>query len=845
LDKLADLMPKFTNFATNFTAGEISPRLASRIDTQKYRNGAAIIENFITTAHGGARKRGGTKFVAPIKAGQTDVRLIPFQFNVEQAYVIEFGNLYFRVFKDGGIITNTSTTITGATQANPCVITAAAHGLSNGNSVVISGVGGMTELNNRHFTVANVTTDTFELSGVNSSTYTAFTSGGTVKRILEVTTTYATADLNDLQVAQSADTLYVAHKDYLLRKVQRTSDTAWTITDVDFRKGPFRDINTVDANIITVAAYTPTSGVNSYGTYGPNDTLTLTAVNDTWTADNVGCFWRLWEPGKTTGVTQPTGGGSIANGQNYTTDKKVYGIANLNGTAAWNSAWRIPNHDSGTVRVTNADDTNYFDAVYLHDSSCVLEITAYVDAKTVRATVIDGHVPKSVVATGTSYWEEGSWSARRGYPRAITFFEQRLWLGGSIDDPATIWGSRTGAFENFQDGPDDDDSVLYAVASEQVDVIRWMKGGKVLMVGTTSSEYIVAASNQNEGLSPTNVTVKRQTAYGAAAVNPVQISNVVVFAQRSGDPDNPARKLREFVYSYEVDSFQAVDLTVISEHVTGSGIVELAFQMEPDQIVWAARADGQLIGMTYEKDQQVVGWHRHPVGGTAAEVERLCCIPGVNHDDLYMVVKRTVNGATVRYIEVLQYGLLDTQNKADGFFVDSGLTYDGSSTSSISGLWHLNGESLDILADGAVLPNATVSNGRITLTRAATKVQLGLPYTSKLLSLDIEGGSAAGASQTKPRVVTEATLRLHRSLGGRIGVNKADSDGNEVRETRTETLRFRSSLTPMDASPPLFTGDKRLELPGGWDRQARFYIEHDEPLPFHVLGLACEIQVNG
>lgn len=838
-------MPRVNLYTTNFTAGEISPRLASRIDTTKYKNGASLIENFITTAHGGARKRGGTKFVAPIRAGETDVRLIPFQFNVEQAYVLEFGNLYIRIFKDGGIVTNTSTTITGATQANPCVITAAAHGLTNGNSVVISGVGGMTELNNRHFTVANVTTDTFELSGVNSSAYTAFTSGGTVKRIVEVTTTYATADLNDLQVAQSADTLYIAHKDYPLRKVQRTSDTAWTITDVDFRKGPFRDINTDEDNVITVAAYTPTVGVNSYGTYGPNDTLTLTAVEDTWTADNVGCFWRLWEPGKTTGVTQPTGGGSIANGQNYTTDKKVYGIANLNGTAAWNNAWRIPNHESGTVRVSNADSTNYFDAVFLHDSSCVLEITAYVDAKTVRARVIDNHVPKSVIATGTSYWEEGAWSDRRGYPRALTFFEQRLWLGGSIDDPATIWGSRTGAFENFQDGPDDDDAVLYAVASEQVDVIRWMKGGKVLMVGTTSSEYIVAASNQNEGLSPTNVTVKRQTAYGSAAVTPVQISNVVCFAQRSGDPDNPARKIREFVYSYEVDSFQSVDLTVISEHITGSGVVELAFQMEPDQIVWAARSDGQLIGMTYEKDQQVVGWHRHPLGGTNAQVKRLCCIPGDNHDDLYMVVSRTIDGQTVRYIEILQYGLLDTQDKEDGFFVDCGLTYDSTSTSTLSGLWHLNGESLDVLADGAVQSNVTVTNGRVTLTRAASTIHVGLPYTSKLLSLDLEGGAQGGASQTKARRISEVTMRLHKSLGGRVGINVADEDGNQFRETRTQTIYYRTSADPMGSSPPLYTGDKAIDMPGGWEREARFYIEHDEPLPFHVLGLACEITVNG
>lgn len=238
---------------TNFTTGELTPRLYGRPDLEKYRNAAKTITNFGVLPHGGLRKRPGFMYVAEVKSSASAVRLVKFQFNTEQAYILEFGPLYIRVFKDRAVVVASTVNITGATAANPCVITATSHGFSNGDHVYIASVGGMVQLNNRRFTVANVTTHTFELSGIDSSAYTAYTSGGTASDPVEITTTYTADELDDLSFAQSADTLYIAHPAHAVATLTRTSHTAWTLADAPIVNGPFRAINTDEDLKIAVA----------------------------------------------------------------------------------------------------------------------------------------------------------------------------------------------------------------------------------------------------------------------------------------------------------------------------------------------------------------------------------------------------------------------------------------------------------------------------------------------------------------------------------------------------------------------------------------------------------------
>lgn len=225
----------------SFASGELSPRLYSRVDLSKYHTGAALLSNMFVDYRGGVNNRPGTKFVGQGKGAYgTKIRLIPFTFSTIQTYALEFGDLYMRVIKDGGYVTETAKNITGVTQANPAVVTSNAHGFSNGDWVFIAAVGGMTQLNGRTFIVAGVTANTFQLhdtltnSNVNSTGYTAYTAGGTAARILTVVSPYSAADLALLKFTQSADTMTFTHPSYAPRNLTRSSHTAWTFSVITF-----------------------------------------------------------------------------------------------------------------------------------------------------------------------------------------------------------------------------------------------------------------------------------------------------------------------------------------------------------------------------------------------------------------------------------------------------------------------------------------------------------------------------------------------------------------------------------------------------------------------------------
>ncbi len=229
---------------TNFTGGEFSPRLDGRNDLSKYTSASKTLENFVIYPHGSASRRSGTQFVAEVKDSSAKTRLIPFEFSTTQTYMLEFGNQYIRFYKDNGAILESDVTISGATQADPVVITATAHGYSNDDEIEISGVVGMTELNGKRYRVANKTTNTFEITDIDGndidgSGFTAYTSGGTANRVYEITTPYGTNDLFDIKFAQSADVMYLCHPDHEVEKLSRTGHTSWTLADVEFTDGPY------------------------------------------------------------------------------------------------------------------------------------------------------------------------------------------------------------------------------------------------------------------------------------------------------------------------------------------------------------------------------------------------------------------------------------------------------------------------------------------------------------------------------------------------------------------------------------------------------------------------------
>jgi len=293
------------------------------------------------------------------------------------------------------------------------------------------------------------------------------------------------------------------------------------------------------------------------------------------------------------------------------------------------------------------------------------------------------------------------------------------------------------------------------------------------------------------------------------------------------------RKVREFKYVGEVDTagYQAPDITVLAEHITSGGIEAFAYQQEPENIVWAVRGDGTLLGLTYRREEAVVAWHKHVIGGEfnggQAVVESISTLPtDTGNDELYMIVKRTINGQTMRYVEVMKnfdFG----GSSVNSFFVDSGLSYSGPSVSAFSSLYHLEGDTVSVLANGASHPSKDVSGGAISLDFPATSAAIGYGFTSSMQTLRIESGSQDGTSQGKPKRIHGITMRLFETVGVEVG-----NDAGEI-----DRVFFRDSSMAMDEAVPLFTGDKDIEFEGGFEDDDRIYLQQTQPLPLTILAL--------
>jgi len=530
----------------------------------------------------------------------------------------------------------------------------------------------------------------------------------------------------------------------------------------------------------------------------------------------------------------------------------------------------------------------------------------------------------------------GAFSTTTGHPSAVSFFEQRLVFANTSSQPQTLFFSVGGSFEDFADGIDADDALTYTIGSNQVNVIRYLASSRVLIVGTSGGEFAVSASGAAEPLSPTNAQIKRQANYGSANIQPIQVGNVTMFVQRA------SRKVRELVYNFDSDSYQAPDLTVLAEHITDSGITDMAFQQEPDNIVWCVLTDGRFVGMTYRREENVVGWHEHIIGGRFGEctvtvsdyaniatgttltftksdgttvtftseaagasspssstgfrpntnnnttadniftainahadftvanpaaavvtitetshngigflscvssdttrlattnegqavVESIAVIPGdLNEDNVYLVVKRTVNGSTARYIETFSSFDFGTDIE-DAFFVDSGLSYTGSAATSMSGLSHLEGQTVSILNNGATHPTKIVSSGAITLDRSTTKAHIGLAFDSTLQTMRVDAGGTEGTAQGKIKRIHDVTLRLFRTVGIQVGSS----------ETEIDRIPFRSSADAMGSALSLFSGDKEVEFRGGFDNDGFIVVKQNQPLPTTVLAIFPRLQ---
>ena len=460
------------------------------------------------------------------------------------------------------------------------------------------------------------------------------------------------------------------------------------------------------------------------------------------------------------------------------------------------------------VRFVQSADTMYF----VHPEYAIRTLTRSDHNNWTFATPSIGGSPSPALNTSGNY------------PSVVTFFEQRLVYASTAANPQTIWFSKNADYNNFTVGTGDNDALIYTIASNTVDSIRYLSSTRVLAIGTTGGEFVLTSTNDGP-VTPTTTLIRKYSNYGTANVEPVQVADVTLFLQRG------ARKVREFKFVGDVNTsgYAAPDMTILAEHISQGGITQFAYQQEPESIVWALRSDGTLLGLTYRREEEVVGWHKHTIGGVfgsgQAIVESIAPLPtDTGNDDLYLIVKRTINSQTKRYVEVLKpfdFGSVTTA----AFFVDSGLAYSGSAVTSLSGLYHLEGQSVAILANGATHPDETVSGGGITLDYSSTTAAVGFSYTSEMQTMRIESGSEDGTSQGKPKRIHAVTLRLFETVGIEVG-NSA---------TEIDRIPFRDSSMLMDNGIPLFSGDKTIEFSGGFDNDDRIYVRQSQVLPMTVL----------
>lgn len=889
---------------TNFNKGVLSPLLISRTDLQAFQSALKSGTNVLPLPQGAFMKRPGTKWIKPVKDSTKLGRLVPFEYSTTQAYMLDFGNLTCRITKDYSPLTTTAQSISNITKANPAVLTyVGADTFANGDRVWIEDVSGMVEVNNREFTVASVNTaaNTFQLSGENSSSYTAFSAGvATVGKIIEITTPYADTDLADLSYVQSADTLYLFHPSYAPRKITRSSDTSWTITTMTFDDGPFASLNTDDSIRVRI------DGTS----YRPGKTVTIYANSSIFASTDVGGLFYLeeiyfdqisvypWLVAPGSGISAPSVGDQVSYNGN------VYSCVAQSGTG-W-GGYIAPEHTQGDAWDSNSGASNRAKWRYLHSRYCVLQISAYTSATQVDATVItyapdgldqpsksitnctsgtggvirvtssahgyaDGDYVNIASVTGTTeangnwrvtyvnannfeldgstfvnayvsggaairystwLWAHGAFSPTRGYPSCGTFYQDRLVLAATTAQPDTVFCSVVGDYESHAAKSHgvvrDDSAMTVTVSSQKVNKIRWITSdGGGLLVGTVGNEFLLRPATTTKAFGPSNVEAKPNSTHGSKDVAPVSVGSATLFVQRAG------KKLREAIYDSSVDRYVANDLTLAANTITKDGIVEISFVQEPDNVVWCARSDGALLGLTYDREQQIVGWHYHALGGssdangTIPVVESVASIPSPDgtHDDLYLLVKRYVNGATVRYVEYLDRSWdIHSGATEDAYFVDGGATYDGTATLFITGLNHLRGETLQVRGDGVNLGSYTVSSaGKITLSSLVSVAQVGYAYNEDAERLPIDAGAVDGTSQGKIKRISDMRLRVYRSDPFQIAQDSASL------ETQTPSSGLYSGLWPENG--------KKIAWPGGFDPETPVFIRQPNPGPLVVLAM--------
>ncbi len=679
----------------SFAGGEIAPALYARADQVKYATGLRTCKNFIVLRHGGAQNRPGFQYIATAKTLGRRARLLKFVFNAEQTYVLEFGHLYMRVYREGARLTVSG--VAAWSNAIAYVV---------GDLVVDAGV-------NYYCILAHT-----NQQPPNATYWYPLTSD-----IYEIPTPYDEAYLPDLQYVQSGDVVTIVHPSTGPRELARTDHTRWTLglisttpsiaapTGVNAAAGvapgsaPATPTGLAASGGAAVAYYKVTAFNQSPSPVA--ESAASAATSSSGSGGDATITWNTVSGAEGYALYKADGG----------TGPGIYGLiyvgaaasyTDVGGTQVPATAVRTaPDSATGSktfkYKVTALAADTYEESEASSEASCSGQTPTDTNPNVISWTVVSGAAQYNVykeqngvfgfigVAEGTSFADNNiepdnlstppqarqPFVGTGNYPAAVSYFQQRRCFANTDNAPEKIWMSRSGAFKNFSiTAPlQEDDAVTFTLAGREVHEVRHLVEVDARFIVLTAGGEWEIQGDINGVVTPTEQNPRQLGANGAARVRPVVIGNTTLFVQARG---GIVRDLR-----YEVSSdgtgggYRGRDLSVFADHLfKGHTITDWDYQQIPESVVWAARDDGVLLGLTYMREHDVWGWHRHETDGA---VENVVVVPEGGEDALYAVVRRTIGGTAYRYIERMASRQV-TDITVDAFFVDSGLSYDGRNT---------------------------------------------------------------------------------------------------------------------------------------------------------------------
>lgn len=776
---------------TAFVGGEVTPELEARGELDKYGVALRTAFNVIIRRHGGASARPGTKFIGEVKDSADLARLLPFTFSTEQEYQLLLGDQHFRIIKDEAFVLETAKNITGITQANPGVLEVTGHGYSVNHPIYVVSVGGMTELNGRFFLVNSVP-DANHITlrdrwgvVINTTALTAYTSGGTVSKVHEVALPYSDAQAQDVDYEQTADTMFLTHMSYAVRKLTRSGHTTWALTSAAFATAQAAPTS---LNVVSTGSSSPGSKPLHY---------VMTAVNALTEEESV-----------------------ASNSDSVNNDLGISGNFN-------------------TITATAASGAGYYNIYKDRGGSGFYGYIGSAVAVAGTVTFIDDNISAEYAETPPA--ARDPIGSSNNYPGRICMHENRLWFGQTLNEPAGLWATRIGRFENMNISPRSPratDALEY-VFTPGVQAIETLASVKnTLCVFTREAETTLSAGGGSDFISPVSIRKQDHSEYGSDPLKPLKVGDVALFAQRHGSV------IRTFGYSLQQDGFLANDLTLLAPHIFETyTLAGWAYQQKPHSLAWMYRSDGTLVSCTLQLDQNVFAFARHQLGGsfgTGDEATGYGVVVGIvsgksvpTQGPLILLVKRTINGVTKIYAEALQafnWG----EVVSDFWGLDCALLYEGAAVGFVTGLDHLEGETVAALVGGRLVTDLTVTNGRIDLPSGVTgtKILVGYqPPHPRIEPLPVRQDVSAGSSAGRKKKVSAVVLKLFRSVGLKVGHDD-------------ESLCPIKGLPPTNYNSPLiaFTGTTQpISLLPKFQQDGTFIIEGTGGLPFHILGFYPDI----